>query len=206
MGGRVTVHSSEFEVRNTPSPRPSPARGEGDSCIPHSAYSLILGIPHSAFLTALALSNDARLDPSGNIIGDPTEAALFSLARARGFEKAILEKEFPRVAELPFDSERKLMTTIHQIPSASVVQSLPSNAFIGGPSSLAAANYVSFTKGALDSLIDRADSVLTSDGLKPIDRNEVLAVHDRMAAEGLRVMGYCHADLGQRSSGVCSYG
>jgi Ca2+-transporting ATPase len=145
--------------------------------------------PYAAFYTSLALSNDARLDPSGSIIGDPTEAALFSFARAWGFEKANLEKEFPRVAELPFDSERKLMTTIHRMPPSSVVQSLPSNAFIGDPSSPFSGNYVSFTKGALDALIDRADSVLTSDGLKPIDREEVLSVHDRMAAEGLRVMG-----------------
>ncbi|HET7319297.1 MAG TPA: cation-translocating P-type ATPase [Nitrospirota bacterium] len=152
-----------------------------------------LRTPNSALrtlLTALALSNDARLDSSGGTIGDPTEAALFSFAHVRGFEKATLEKEFPRSAELPFDSERKLMTTIHKISPSSIVQSLPSNAFIGGPSSLLlGGTYVSFTKGAFDALIDRADFVLTAAGPKPMDRGEVLALHDRMAADGLRVIG-----------------
>ena len=144
--------------------------------------------PGPLFFTALALSNDARLDPSGNIIGDPTEAALFSLAHARGFEKETLERDFPRVAELPFDSERKLMTTFHQFPPASVMQSLPSNAFIGGLSSLAPANYVSFTKGAVEILVERSSRVLTSEGMRPLDKNEILRVSEKIAADGLRAM------------------
>jgi P-type Ca2+ transporter type 2C len=156
--------------------------------------------PLRVFLTALALSNDARLDVSGNIIGDPTEAALFSLARARGFEKAVLEKELWRVAELPFDSERKLMTTTHKVIDEPGKDGLFSHSPMRGAADSTSPvrpplpdspplRFVSFTKGAFDALIDRADSVLTLDGLKPIDRGEVLALHDRMAADGLRVMG-----------------
>ncbi len=142
----------------------------------------IAASPRRLFFTALALSNDARLDAAGNVIGDPTEAALFIAARDSGFEKHELETRFPRVAELPFDSERKLMTTFHSIPAEA------RDLFPPVPAS-PHHRVLSFTKGALDVLIDRADYVLTATGLKPIDRNELLAIHDRMAARGLRVIG-----------------
>jgi Ca2+-transporting ATPase len=134
-------------------------------------------IPHSLFFTALALSNDARADLSGNIIGDPTEAALFTAAREQKFEKKELEEKFPRVAEIPFDSERKLMTTFHQY------------SLVPHPSSLVTGNFVSFTKGAVEILLDHSTHVLTPEGIKPLDRKDVLAVSDRIAADGLRVMG-----------------
>jgi Ca2+-transporting ATPase len=135
-------------------------------------------MPHSLFMTALALSNDARTDASGAIIGDPTEAALFAIARDKGYEKATVESACPRVAELPFDSERKLMTTFHGLP-ASGIEGL---AWWGN------ARYLSFTKGAVEVLIDRSTDVLTTDGIKPLDRSEVDRVSERIAADGLRVM------------------
>ncbi|NTW99848.1 MAG: HAD-IC family P-type ATPase, partial [Geobacteraceae bacterium] len=69
--------------------------------------------------SALALSNDAELDGTGAAIGDPTELALYAIAKRMGFDKATLQRDFPRVAELPFDSDRKCMTTFHTIPSGS---------------------------------------------------------------------------------------
>ncbi len=133
----------------------------------------------SLFFTALALSNDASKDNKGHCLGDPTEAALLTAAHERGFEKQVLERIHPRVAEVPFDSARKLMTTIHD------------RAGSGGQDSGSSlkGNYVSFTKGALEALLETTDKLLTSEGPKPVDRESILLIHDRMAAEGLRVIG-----------------
>jgi Ca2+-transporting ATPase len=120
-------------------------------------------------LKALALSNDALPYANGDIIGvggDPTEIALWRVAREHGFLKADLEKEHPRVAEIPFDSERKCMTTIHRWP--------------GG--------YMAFTKGGVDVMLDKAVNVLTERRLAPLDADEINGVNDRMSDEGLRVL------------------
>ncbi len=121
-----------------------------------------------ALFTALALSSDARADASGNVSGDPTEVALHEIARKEGFDRNELEAEFPRVAELPFDSGRKCMTTIHTAP--------------GG-------KFVSFTKGAIDVLLERAANVLTSHGLEEVDSGDLLSANEGMAGRGLRVLG-----------------
>jgi len=131
--------------------------------------------PQSLFFTALALSNDAVFDKDGNVLGDPTEIALFELADKNGFNRQKLDNEMPRVAEIPFDSDRKCMTTFHKRSAVSGQQS-------------AKTEYISFTKGAIEVLIDKSDNMLTSEGLKDIDRQEILRVSDRMAADGLRVL------------------
>jgi Ca2+-transporting ATPase len=127
--------------------------------------------------TALALSNDAALDALGRPIGDPTEVALYDIAKLKGFDKKDLEKVFPRVAEIPFDSERKCMTTFHDIPSDAP--------FLTGGKG----RFVSLTKGAIDVLLDKPIQVLTSNGLQPADRDELEKVNERMSADGLRVLG-----------------
>jgi Ca2+-transporting ATPase len=131
------------------------------------------------FFTALALSNDARADLSGNILGEPTEAALFAAARLHGFDKAALEAAHPRVAELPFDSERKLMTTFHEFSGTGARHPWPGES----------ARYLSFTKGAVEVLLDRSTSLLTPQGIQAIDRPAIEAWSERIAADGLRVMG-----------------
>jgi Ca2+-transporting ATPase len=163
-----TVRSAEFGVRSEK--KEDPKDLDSQSAIRN---------PRSLFMTALALSNDARSDPSGNILGDPTEAALFSVARENGCEKTRLEADHHRVAELPFDSERKLMTTFHQ-------WSEESRQSTAGSQDLP--RVLSFTKGAVEVLLDRAASVLMSDGIRPLDRTEVERISDRIAADGLRVM------------------
>lgn len=126
--------------------------------------------PQSLFMTALALSNDARKDVSGLIIGDPTETALYNIAKEKGFDKGELERKLPRIAEIPFDSDRKCMTTFHERSGEGV-------------------EYLSFTKGAIDVLLEKADHILTSEGLRPVDRNMIIQINAKMAADGLRVLG-----------------
>ncbi len=126
-------------------------------------------LPLPKLLLAVALSNDAKQDAAGAIIGDPTEAALFTLAAEGGFAKAALEGSYPRLAELPFDSERKLMTTFH--------------AWEGG-------KVVSFTKGAVEVVLERASRVLTAQGEVDLAPAEILGVADRIAADGLRALGF----------------
>jgi Ca2+-transporting ATPase len=172
---RTTVRSSEFGDLH-PALSSADAQEQGvrserpekkGAPIPHSAFRT----PHSLLMTALALSNDARADADGKVIGDPTEIALYNVAKDNAFDKQALEREFPREAELAFDSERKLMTTFHRMPHGQD------------------GKFVSFTKGAIDVLLDRSQSVLTSAGRKELDAAGIIGVNDRMAAEGLRVLG-----------------
>jgi Ca2+-transporting ATPase len=124
--------------------------------------------PRSLLFIALALSNDSQTDSSGNVIGDPTEIALYNIARDAGFLKKALEEKFPRIAEIPFDSDRKCMTTIHRLSD-------------GG--------YLSFTKGAMEALIDDSGDILSSRGVRALDEEEIHRVNEKMSSEGLRVLG-----------------
>ncbi|MCG2709133.1 MAG: HAD-IC family P-type ATPase, partial [Thermodesulfovibrionales bacterium] len=138
----------------------------------------------STLFTALALSNDAQMDAEGNVIGDPTEIAFYNIAKENGFDKKELEKELPRVGEIPFDSDRKCMTTFHKWSSEGINTLLePLN-----PRTLESSQFISFTKGGVDVLLEKADNILTSDGLMPVNKQELHKINNRMAADGLRVL------------------
>jgi Ca2+-transporting ATPase len=139
---------------------------KADSAIPPALAPL-----HAALLKASALNNDSRKGPAG-WLGDPTETALCVLAEAGGFDKVSLESSHPRLAELPFDSERKAMTTFH------------SGALEGGEG-----QYFSVTKGAAENLLDNSSGFLTPDGVSPDGKAAVQAAAENMAARGLRVLG-----------------
>jgi Ca2+-transporting ATPase len=125
------------------------------------------GTPHDFFMSALALSNDVQEDAGGEALGDPSEAALYQRAKKDGVDKKPLEETHPRVGEIPFDSDRKTMTTLHR--------------WEGG--------YVSFTKGAVDRLIGNSSTLLTDEGERPIDAEAVARAGETMARRGLRVLG-----------------
>ena len=136
--------------------------------------------PGPLFFTALALSNDARVEASGTIIGDPTEIALFLAAQNNGFVKQDLELNKPRLAEMPFDSERKLMTTFHRTDDNA--------ALLSHFTASTHPHFISFTKGAVEVMLGRSSGMLTSNGVQPIDKAELGRVSDAMAADGLRVL------------------
>ncbi len=149
-------------------------------------------------LIASALCNDATLvidetRPSGfYVLGDPTEAALVMAAAYTGIRKDELERALPRVAEVPFDSARKRMTTIHKVPHS--VAEVPDGLrdFWERRAVTELPPYVAFTKGAVESLLSIADRVWVEGHVQPLDstwRERIMAANDRMAARGMRVIG-----------------
>lgn len=132
-------------------------------------------------LLPMALCADARLDGE-NLIGDPTEGALIVLAAKGGIDLDGVRKTYPRVAEVPFDSDYKFMATFHEMKNAQ-----------GKPVIRC------FVKGAPDVLISRAASFwLPGDEAQPInDENKPLALsaNDRLAESGMRVMVVARRDF-----------
>jgi len=125
------------------------------------------GTSQEEALTAGALCSDALLLPTGQSAGEPTEAALVEAAFRAGVDKNHLEREQPRRGELPFDSQRKLMSTVH--PKS------------GG-------GFRVYVKGAPDVLLERCL-------LSPAQRKAAAEANDRMAAKALRVLGMAFRDL-----------
>jgi Ca2+-transporting ATPase len=136
-------------------------------------------------ITAAALCNDAKLSKNGNavvFVGDPTEAALVEAAHQLALDKENLEKKLPRISEAPFDSDRKRMTTVHQLESD----------WSGNFSFLEGARYISLTKGAVDGLLGLSDKVLLHNEIVPLTdemKEEILASNERLAEKGIRVIG-----------------
>ena len=131
--------------------------------------------PWRTLFHALALSNDAHLDLHDKIHGEPTEAALLRVAQESGWDKSALENEAPRLKELPFDSERKRMTTFHQT----------------------AKDVIAYTKGSPEALVSQCTRLLTSSGEQALNKTTLnqtvlLQVAEAMAAKGLRVLAFAY--------------
>jgi len=122
--------------------------------------------PWRTLFHALTLSNDAHLDKHGKVRGEPTEAALLHAAQAAGYDKIALEQQAPRLLELPFDSERKRMTTFHGM----------------------AEDIIAYTKGSPESVIPQCSRTLMTDGESTINSAALLQQAETMAADGLRVL------------------
>jgi Ca2+-transporting ATPase len=143
----------------------SSVQAQGD---PALQYVLRLGV----------LCNDSLLvhdDRSTSVIGDPTEGALLMAGLKAGIDKEKAEKEYPRLGDIPFNSQRKWMATLHGESGKRVV----------------------YIKGALEKLIEMASYVRTEEGVVPItekERGAFLEVHDQMASEAMRVLAVGYAE------------
>lgn len=128
-------------------------------------------------LTIGCLNNNAKLDrETWKALGDPTEACLITSALKAGLDKQELEEHNPRVDEIPFDSERKRMTTVHE----------------------AGGRRVAYVKGAPDLLIRQCNRMLVKDSLGSItesDRRAILAKNEEYARSAMRVLGFAYKDL-----------
>jgi len=135
--------------------------------IKSSGFSL--NTQHSTLDTlfkAMVLCNDASIDGDKEI-GDPTEIAL--LKAAAEVDKHEMEKKYPRINEIPFDSFRKMMTTIHSSP-------------------INTGNHTAFVKGSVDSVLNICS---ITDALK----EKVLSENERMAANGIRVLAFAYREI-----------
>ena len=125
---------------------------------------------------AMALCCDSQLSPEGEIIGDPTENALIAFALKEGFDKNVLNTEYPRAAEAPFDSIRKMMSTIHKTPSG----------------------IVQYTKGAPDEILGVCKSVLINGQVVSLCPEIIRDIHSQnseYADKALRVLACAYKDL-----------
>ena len=117
---------------------------------------------------AMTLCNDASID-SDKGIGDPTEIALLKAASKLGINKSELEKKYPRINEIPFDSFKKRMTTIHSSPENQEI-------------------HLAFMKGSVDSLLDTCS----------IDNNikgQIIKENEKMAGDGIRVLAVAYREI-----------
>lgn len=134
------------------------------------------------FFQGMVLCNDASLGPESGM-GDPTELALLDMAYKAGLSKETMERRMPRIGELAFDSDRKMMTTLHRVSASS-----------GGE--LRAAGYepyrnISFTKGAPDEVWKRCTEIWTPRGIVRIGEQHIRqlqAAVREMSEEALRTL------------------
>lgn len=117
---------------------------------------------------AIAPNNDATQGEHEEIVGDPTEVALYDAARRAGYDHTQCGARAPRVAELPFDSDRKCMTTFHPHTEG----------------------LIAFSKGAPEQLLKQCDKLFTPSGPTTLDPAHILQVAERMATDGLRVLAF----------------
>ena len=144
---------------------------------------------HRYLMYDAILNNDARMD-DGKVIGDPTESALLEMVRKCGVDDDFFRGAMERQQELPFDSDRKLMSTVY--------------ALHGVPTLL--------TKGAPDVLLERAVYLREKQGIRRMteeDRTEIIEQNQRFSGEGLRVLAFAYRELKEGEkltiSGECDY-
>ena len=129
----------------------------------------------------MSLCSDAEPDDSGNAVGEPTECALVNYASSLGLKKPEITDEFPRIGEAPFDSMRKMMSTVHS-----------------GRSGI-----IQYTKGAPDEIVARCSKVLVNGSEVPLTeayKKEILAQNTAFATKALRVLACAYRKYGSAPS------
>lgn len=125
---------------------------------------------HYRLLKMSLLCNDSvTLDEKE--IGDPTEIALVNLGEEHGLDELIIRDKFPRIGEVPFDSDRKCMSTVHKLPN----------------------NYLMITKGGVDVLLSRVTEIATGNKIEPITKAQITEIeqaNERFSSNGLRVLAF----------------
>jgi Ca2+-transporting ATPase len=217
---RMTATTLRFPERRVDLPEAGLAHElpEGDA----AAWLLLAG---GALCSDAVLVTSSKADPEAGTgregeqgetpelrtLGDPTEGALVAAAARAGLPKQELERRFPRVAELPFDSDRKRMTTVHALEPTERGETKYASAEAegrglhgesAGTHSLPAAverwlegqgaGSLAFTKGAVDSLLEISTSLWTDRGPVPLEeeqRRVLEEANNEMAGEGIRVLG-----------------
>ena len=136
---------------------------------------------HRYLLYNALLTNDSSI-VEGKGIGDPTEYSLLEMGRSIELNEDIFRELIPRIAEIPFDSDRKLMSAqyrLHGVPTL-------------------------MTKGALDVLLDRTSRIRTSEGIRPIteeDKEQILAKNMEFSENGLRVLAFGYKEVEAEAAG-----
>ena len=128
------------------------------------------------FYDGFCLCNDASIQGE-EPIGDPTETALLDMCRTKEKEREKLEKSYPRVEEIPFDSERKRMTTVHEYPNGRIA----------------------YTKGAIDGILEHTTLLLDNGKIRPIteeDLDKIRICASNMAHRALRVLALAYRERG----------
>ncbi|MDF2588317.1 MAG: cation-translocating P-type ATPase [Anaerocolumna sp.] len=131
---------------------------------------------HEKQLIQMALLCNDAITVNKKEIGDPTEVALVNLGEIYGLDEQTIRDEIPRIDEIPFDSDRKLMSTVHNINGKTIM----------------------ITKGALDVMLLRATGIQTDDGVLPIttkDKEEIEKTNYNLSKDGLRVLAFSYKEL-----------
>ena len=140
---------------------------------------------HRRLIYDMVLNNDSSI-VDGKGIGDPTEYALIETSRHIGLDEEIIRDTLDRVEEVPFDSDRKMMSTkykLHGVPHI-------------------------LTKGALDSILDRCVSIADKDGVRPIteeDKRKILEQNNKYSEAGLRVLTFAYKESDETLSVETEY-
>jgi len=169
---KIFVNNQMFEVAGTGYEPKGGFYRDGNNINPAEDHHLVL------LLRMGVLCNNANYDGK-NVIGDPTEGALIVAAIKGGMEESELEKQYPRIGEIPFSSERKRMTTIHDAPDR---------------------QRVAFVKGSPEIVLQLCERVYQNGGemkFSKVARGEILSKNEEMAGQALRVLGMAYKVMSQ---------